>query len=133
MLTTIAALSKVPLKDVRKIALNYARRKSWLTVCKNENDLYWRTVRFLIKACGLLEQKIPTNDIDYSRGNRRRKLPKGKEGSIITVGIGWQKLSHIEPFSNGMIWGTQNDKPLSLEEYKEKLKAMDARVKGIWY
>ena len=133
MLTTIAALSGVPLDDVRMIALAYSRRKTWLAVVGNHN-LYWKTVKYTVKACGLSEQKIPINDLEYAKGNRRRKLPKKTEGSICTIANkAGGRLAHIDPFSNGIVWRTEEETPESFDDYKKRIKAMGVRVKGIWY
>lgn len=133
MLTTISALSRVPIDEVRKMGLEFSGYKTWsdLTGPFHHKD-FWRTVRYLRKKTGLLKQKIPTGSGEFSRGNKRKVLPEGKEGSITSEAV-IGKRAHIDPFSNGFVWGTFNEKPITLEEYRQNAAEKGDIITGIWH
>ena len=134
MLSTISALSRVPYKDVLEMALEISGAKSWYDVATDNNHmLYWKVVRELKKRCGLLKSKLPVSTKNMNKGNRRKMLPKNKEGSVVSLSQGEESIAHIDPFSNGLVWGTYGEVPLTIEQYRFSLNIKGAKILGIWY
>ena len=131
MLTTISALSRVSIVDVRKMALKLAQCESWTDVVVN-TPLYWKTIKQLAKNVGLLDRKIPTCSRRFTKGNKRLYLPEGMEGSICSEAPN-DELSHIDPFSNGLVFSTYSESPVCLKVYRKRLTYKKSKITGIWY
>ena len=131
MLTTISALSRVPIVDVRKMAYELSQCESWKDVVVN-HPLYWMTIKQLTKDVGLLDRKIPTCSRKFTKGNKRLYLPEGIEGSISSEASNYE-YAHIDPFSNGLIFSTYDESPVCLEVYRKHLTYKKCKITGIWY
>lgn len=129
MLVTIGAISNTPLTQIRKVAKEIVGG-SWSKTVIGNPILYWNTVDKLKKHYKITT-KIPSWS-QFIQGNKRRKLPDGKKGSITTTKKGSSK-THITPFSNGLIYGTHKEKPISLKDYKKQLDSSGLELTGIWY